>query len=110
MATFELYRAPPSSGKKYKVIISMYGARHSVMFGAAGYSDYTQHKDPARKQRYIDRHRAREHWSSAGLYTAGFWSRWLLWNKPSLLASAHDIERRFGLRYVGLHDAHHERD
>jgi hypothetical protein len=28
-----------------------------VYFGAAGYSDFTIHKDEARKQRYIDRHK-----------------------------------------------------
>ncbi len=27
-----------------------------VYFGAAGYSDFTNHKDEARKQRYIKRH------------------------------------------------------
>jgi len=26
-------------------------------FGAAGMSDYTKHKDPERKQRYLNRHR-----------------------------------------------------
>ena len=31
-------------------------------FGAKGYSDFTIHKDPARKQRYINRHRSRENW------------------------------------------------
>ena len=28
-----------------------------VSFGAKGYSDFTQHKDTERKQRYIDRHK-----------------------------------------------------
>jgi hypothetical protein len=31
-----------------------------ISFGAKGMSDYTIHKDPARKQRYIDRHIKRE--------------------------------------------------
>ena len=29
-----------------------------IHFGAAGYSDFTHHKDPARKDRYIQRHKA----------------------------------------------------
>ena len=29
----------------------------NVSFGAAGMSDYTLHKDPERKERYISRHK-----------------------------------------------------
>lgn len=58
-------------------------------------SDFTLHKDPERKARYIARHQAHEHWEDPR--SAGFWSRWLLWNKPSLRASAQDIKRRFGI-------------
>ena len=63
-------------------------------------SDYTLHKDPLRKERYIDRHQKRENWKKSGLRSAGFWSRWLLWNLPSLQASAKDLEMRFGVRVV----------
>lgn len=80
--------------KKYMVRI---GGK-TVHFGAKGMSDYTIHKDPARKQRYIDRHHRRESWSKSGLKSAGFWSRWILWNKPSLSASIADTKRRFGLK------------
>ena len=48
-----------------------------VRFGAQGYSDYLQHKDEDRRQRYIDRHRTNENWRDPT--TAGFWSRWILW-------------------------------
>jgi Family of unknown function (DUF5754) len=83
--------------KKYKVTIpSGYSCKH-VYFGAAGYSDYTSHKDYERMQRYDARHSARENWSKSGIKTAGFWSKWLLWNKPSLSASIKDTERRFGI-------------
>jgi hypothetical protein len=74
------------------------GRRVTVHFGARGYQDYTQHRDAARKARYILRHRARENWTASGAGTPGFWSRWLLWNKPSLRASAADAARRFRLR------------
>lgn len=66
-----------------------------VHFGAAGYEDYTIHKDTERMHRYLARHKARENWQN--VYSAGFWSRWLLWNKPSLSASARDIRSRFGI-------------
>ena len=53
------------------------------------------HRDPARMARYIIRHRAREDWTLRGVRSPGFWSRWLLWNKPSLGASIRDLHRRF---------------
>jgi hypothetical protein len=69
----------------------------TIHFGAAGMSDYTHHKDPERKKRYMNRHNKRESWSKSGMRTAGFWSRWILWNKPSLSASIQDTQRRFGI-------------
>jgi hypothetical protein len=70
-----------------------------VSFGRRGYSDYTIHKDPVRMRRYLDRHRKREAWGSAGRYTAGFWSRWLLWSKPNLQAAARATEKVLGAKY-----------
>lgn len=72
----------------------------TIHFGARGMSDYTKHKDAARKDRYKSRHAHRESWSRAGMKTAGFWSRWLLWNKPSLAASIANVQQRFGIRIV----------
>ena len=57
------------------------GRRKTTHFGAAGMSDYTKHKDSARMQRYLNRHRKRENWNDPT--TAGALSRWILWNKPS---------------------------
>ena len=68
-----------------------------VHFGAVGYSDYTKHKDDERKERYIKRHNARENWTKSGVKSAGFWSRWVLWNKPNLEQSIKDTENRFGI-------------
>lgn len=64
-------------------------------FGYKGMSDYTKHKDSARKQRYIARHKKREHWNSPK--SAGALSRYVLWNKPSLRGSISDYKRKFGL-------------
>ena len=68
-----------------------------IYFGAAGYSDFTKHKDEARKQRYINRHTKTEDWSKSGIDTAGFWSRWLLWNKPTIKDSYMDIKTKFNI-------------
>ena len=84
----------PKTDKKFVVKV---GNKH-VHFGAEGYSDYTKHKDPARKQRYIQRHQKRENWNKSGMGTAGFWSKHLLWNKPTLEASKKDIEKRYNVK------------
>lgn len=58
-------------------------------------SDYTIHKDPERKKRYIIRHKKNEHWNDP--ITAGSLSRYVLWNKPSLRESIKDYKKRFNL-------------
>lgn len=69
---------------------------YSVKFGAVGYSDFTIHKDEARKQRYLDRHKGMgENWNKPD--TAGALARWVLWNKPTLKASIDDFKQRFNL-------------
>jgi len=69
----------------------------ATKFGARGYSDYTKHKDPQRKQRYIRRHDTgrQDHLNP---FTAGALSRWILWNKRSISASYSDFNRRFMFR------------
>jgi hypothetical protein len=78
------------AGKKFDAVID---GNKTVSFGASGYSDYTQHKDPERKQRYLNRHKKKENWSDPK--TAGFYATHVLWNKPSLTASITDINRKF---------------
>ena len=90
------------SNKKYMVktpdgkTVHFGGVRDS----GVPYDDYTVHKDPERKSRYVARHKTNENWRKSGTGTAGFWSRWLLWNKPTLSESVSDTERRFGLDIV----------
>ena len=83
------------SGKKmmatFKHITT--GRTKTTHFGAAGMSDYTKHKDPQRKQRYIIRHRKRENWKDP--MTPGALSLYILWNKPTLKASIADYKKRF---------------
>ena len=65
----------------------------TVSFGAAGYSDFTQHKDEARKANYIKRHQVNEDWTD--VTTPGFLSRFILWNKPTIAASIRDLNARY---------------
>ena len=76
-------------GKKFEVRI---GGK-TIHFGATGYEDYTTHKDPVRKASYLSRHR-NENWNDPE--TAGFWARWILWNKKTISASIRDL-RRLGI-------------
>ena len=101
----QVYKILPSprSGKKWRVTTP---SGKNVDFGQDGASDYTIHKDPERKERYISRHAgdssglssSRENWSKNGTDTAGFWSRWLTWNLPDFMDSVRDIEKRFGIK------------
>ena len=91
MKTYWPYKSDKPE-KKYYIITK---DNKRVYFGAAGYSDMTQHKNEGRKNRYILRHEKNEDWSKSGIDTAGFWSRWLLWHKPTIKESYEDIKKRF---------------
>lgn len=72
------------------------GRRKTTHFGAAGMSDYTIHKDPERRKRYDNRHRANENWNDP--FTAGSLSKWILWGKPSKRESIKDYKTKFGFQ------------
>ena len=69
----------------------------TIHFGQNGADDFTTHGDEKRKESYLARHKPRENWTKSGIDTAGFWSRWLLWNKPTIQESMKDIRSRFNL-------------
>jgi hypothetical protein len=79
-----------------------------VRFGLRGYSDYTIHRDKQRMESYVRRHAGsasglrsrRENWTKSGAKTAGFWSRWLLWSKPSFNSALKHTEKMLGQKIV----------
>ena len=87
----------PRREKKWRV--NFPNGKH-VDFGATGYSDFTIHKTPQRMHKYVFRHQKHENWKKSGMYTAGFWSRWLLWSVPTMSGAKSLILRKFGLRVV----------
>ena len=93
MLKYHPYKSDKAN-KKYFIITK---DNNKVYSGASGYSDFTIHKDEARKQRYINRHKNNEDWTKSGIDTAGFWSRWLLWNKPTIKNSYLDIKEKFNI-------------
>ena len=80
------------SDKEFKAVID---GKKTIHFGSSAHSDCTKHKDPERKERYIDRHKKNEDWGKGGVDTAGFYSKHVLWNKPTLQASVNDLNKKF---------------
>ena len=81
--------------KKYMVYVD----GKTIHFGYKGMSDYTKHKDFERMKRYENRHKSRENWNKSGIKTAGFWSKWILWNKPGFESSKRDTASRFNITF-----------
>ena len=85
--------------KKYMVTI---GSK-TIHFGSSPYLSYEVHHDPNRKKRYETRHKSNENWTKSGIKSAGFWSKWILWNKPSLRDSIKNTEKRFNIKIIYKH-------
>ena len=81
------------SRRKDKKLDAVIDGKKTISFGAAGMSDFTLHKDDDRKERYIARHQKNENWRDPK--TAGFYSKHVLWNKPTLQASVNDLNARY---------------
>ena len=77
--------------KKYMALVN----NKKVHFGAKGYSDFTKHKDEERKQRYINRHKQNENFTKSGIDTPGFYSRWVLWEEPTLKESINKLNKKY---------------
>ena len=96
MPCYHLIKITKSTNKNKKLMAIFEDChtniRKTTHFGAAGMSDFTIHKDPERKNRYLARHK-NENWNNP--ISAGSLSRYILWNKTSLKASIADYKRRF---------------
>ena len=78
---------------------------NTIHLGADGYTDYIQLNQMGsklqadeHKERYISRHKNNEDWTD--ITTAGFWSRWLLWNLPTMNESVSYIENQFNVKII----------
>ena len=75
------------STTKGKKLMAVLPDGRKVHFGARGMSDFTMHGDDARRKSYLARHGAGgQDWRDKS--SAGYWARWLLWEKPSLEGAA----------------------
>lgn len=74
--------------------------KRTVHFGSVRKSNYTNHKNQDKKNKYILRFNETQNWSASGMCTVGFWTRWLLFNKPTLREAVRDTEDRFGIKII----------
>ncbi len=85
--------------KKWRVVLEGDAGREkTIHFGDKSLNDYTTHNPLERDERkrlYLARHKVNENWNDPE--SAGFWSRWILWNKPTIAASLRDVKSRFNL-------------
>lgn len=83
-APFKLYKSTVGK-KKWDIYIPKGDKLKKVSFGHRDYEDYTIHKDPERRARYVSRH-AKDRLNDP--YSPGFWSMYVLWGKSSTLSVA----------------------
>ena len=76
------------------------GKINTIHFGSYGSSQYPTHKNDTIKENYIKRHYKNEDWTEDGIYNAGWWARFLLWNKKTIEDSIKDIEKQFNIRII----------
>jgi len=81
--------------KKYTAFLYIDGKYVRLWhFGAMGYEDFTTHRDPIRKKRYIARH-SNEDYSQIN---PGSLSRYLLWEYPDSKKAIEAFENRFNVK------------
>jgi hypothetical protein len=89
-------RLKPGTSKKYVATFqcTRTGKRFSRTFGDAAYEDYTTHKDPHRRRRYITRHARgeKQHWRDPT--TPAALSRFVLWEVADIRKAIARYRRR----------------
>lgn len=93
----QTFKLTTSHLKNKRFMVINLDTNKKIHFGSPFYENYNIHEDDDRKFRYIQRHRKNEDWTINGINTAGFWSRWVLWNKKGLMKSIKDTEERFNI-------------
>ena len=95
MLTLQSVKCLTSGPKKYEAIFLKDRKEVRQKFGAAGYSDFTKHKDKKRRESYIRRHR--KDLQTRDPTRAGYLSMFLLWNKTTLKESIKNYRKRLAI-------------
>lgn len=86
------------SNAKHKKFAAVFtkenGHTKTVNFGDDRYEDFTQHKDPERKKKYLQRHRKDSHQFN----TPGELSRVILWSSPNLQTAVKNYEKKHNIK------------
>jgi hypothetical protein len=89
----------PRAGKKWRATFEHTGTvgktKFHTDFGASGYVDFTQHKDPERARLYRMRHK--KDLDTKNPTKAGFLSYYILWASPDFEANVRAYKNRFHL-------------
>jgi hypothetical protein len=97
MINFNLYN---SSNPKKKLMVKYINPKtnrlNTIHFGAKNYDDYLMTNNDTKKNAYIARHKVLENFDD--FYSPSFWSRWVLWNRPNIIDSIKDIEKRYPIK------------
>jgi len=92
-------KSSPRDDKRYRVVMSKDGSQHSHDFGKPGATTYKDGASEDKRKNYLKRHsQMGEDWTQSGIHSAGFWSRWLLWEKRTLRGAAKHIQDKFNLK------------
>jgi len=84
--------------KKFIAVLPGHPRPKHIKFGQKGAEDYTTHNSDLQKIKYIKRHKTNEDWKD--IRTAGFWARWILWNRPTIEESIKDVEKAYGVKII----------
>ena len=79
------------SDNKFKAVID---GKQTIHFGSSAHSDFTKHKDPERKERYIKRHSNEDH-SKSNIASPAWMSRFMLWDKPTLKGAVDNANKKY---------------
>lgn len=91
----------PIEGKLYRVEVYAGDKREkTIHFGEDKSNSFPDHKDKDRRMRYLERHnkeRKDGYWNHhyINLKRPSYWSRWLLWEEPTITGSLNKIREKF---------------
>jgi NDP-sugar pyrophosphorylase family protein len=85
-----ILQSSPKADKRYMVVIN----NRTYHFGQKGGSTYIDHKDDAKRDAYIKRHRVNEDWTKVN---AGSLSRYILWETTSLKKNISIYKKKFNV-------------
>ena len=98
---YKIISLHPANDFKHKYVVALHnlatGRTLHVKFGSYGMSDYTIHRDKARRELYLQRHSGKGE-DLTNPATKGFWSAHLLWGQStSFKVNLNTLVKRFKL-------------